>query len=80
MRWQNKPVLVWSTVFAVFPTRMHDGVWVWLEQYERMPCNYGNKAYRRALGSDYEPFYTIDTMTPLELRNPILARWARENK
>lgn len=49
----------WQVAFAVLPTRIWDGTWVWLEHYEhRLKVSLSGPDYsvNRILGSDVDPF------------------------
>jgi len=59
-QWIDRVVDNWTRCFALFPTQMTDGTWVWLENYEVM---YGRALSGevgacgiRCVGSEWEPY------------------------
>ncbi len=65
MRWKPKPKNPWRKSFALFPTKMNDGTWVWLERYYYMIYGGNNPKVRRSLKPDGGPYADITTPPPM---------------
>ncbi len=74
MRWNgetyeqktNRLTEEWTVCFALLPKQMHDGGWIWLEQYENLAVHqrgsYYRPPYRRMIGDTWND--------PLEMGRP----------